>query len=546
MPSLSMPLGLLALLVLLPSTRAQSTLHDVAGSTADSYGQSCDLVGDVNGDGFADFLVGAWQYDTASLSDAGAVFVYSGADASVLWTFEGTGAGDHMGFGSSSAGDLNGDGHADICAAADEDNVPGPGNNAGSATVYSGLDGSLLYAFTGSSANELFGWATAAVGDVNADGRDDLLVGSLQATPSGGPTGAGALSVFSGMDGSELFRVYGDVLGGQLGSSVGRVGDVDNDGHDDFAGAQGNVVRVFSGLDGSEIRRRNTGGGGLVVAGGIDANGDGFDDWVLGGPGVMTNRGRVQLISGFDNSILFEAIGVNTGDQLGAGVCAPGDLDGDGYGDFAVGIPGFDGAAGNNTGAVRAYSGHTGVELFTIEGDLAADRIGSSLGGGHDVDGDGIPDVIAASVGRAKAKVVSFVPDGLEPFGTGTPGCAGTSTLLANGVPTVGNAGFALHVSGSGGGPILFLGDTEDTAGTLYFGARLHFDPLPPAPGVGILLQRGLPAPDPGGSIVAPFPIPNDPGLVGRTAIFQVVSLFPAGACPQRLTSSRGLRLTVR
>lgn len=525
---------------------AQATLHDVSGSTADSYGQVCDLVGDTNGDGFAEFLVGAWQFDSGALADAGAVFVYSGADGSLLWTFEGTGAADHMGFGSSAAGDLNGDGLGDICAAADEDNVPVVGSNAGSAVVYSGADGSVLYTFTGQTMGELFGWATAAAGDVNDDGRDDLLIGSLQAREAGGPTAAGALTVFSGLDGSLLHRVYGDVLGGQLGSSVGRVGDVNHDGLADFAGAQGSVVRVFSGQDGSELWRRNSGGGSLSVSGGIDANGDGFDDWILGAPGVSTNRGRVQLISGADNSILFEANGVNTGDQLGAGVVGARDLDGDGYGDFAVGIPGFDGLAGANTGALRAYSGRTGAELFTIEGDLAADRIGGSIGGGHDVNGDGIPDVIGSSVQRAKAKVVSFVPDGLEPFGTGTPGCAGSSSLLANGVPTAGNAGFELHVSNAGAFPTLFIGDTEDSAGSLYFGALFHFDPTPPTPALGILAQRSLSAPDANRSVVAPVPIPNDATLIGLSTVFQVVSVFPRGTCGQRLTTTRGLRVTVR
>jgi len=534
-----------AALLLAPLAAAQETLFDVSGATADAYGQVCDLVGDMNGDGFAEFLVGAWQFDTATLADAGAVFVYSGADGSLLTTIEGTGGADHMGFGSSSAGDMNGDGFADVCAAADEDNVPGIGGNAGSATVYSGADGSVLHAFTGTAMGELFGWATAAVGDVNGDGRDDLLVGSLQADP-GGLSGAGALTVFSGLDGSVIHRVYGDVLGGQLGSSVGRVGDVDGDGRLDFAGAQGNLVRIFSGLDGTELRRRSSGGGSLAVAGGIDANGDGFDDWIIGAPGVSTTRGRVQVISGADNSILHEILGVNTGDQLGAGVVGAGDLDGDGYGDFAYGIPGFDGAAGNNTGAVRAHSGRTGAELFTIEGDLAADRIGSTLGGGHDVNGDGIADVVASSIARAKAKVVSFVPDGLEPFGTGTPGCRGSSSLLANGVPTLGNAGFALHVSAAGALPTLLIGDTEDTAGSPFFGALFHLDPAPPAPAVGVLLARNLPAPDANASVVAPLPIPNDPSLVGLTTVFQVVSVFPRGTCAQRLTTSRGLRVTVR
>src|SRR5262245_27623400 len=121
-------------LLLASAARAQATLHDVSGATADSFGQCCDLVGNVDGDGFGEFLVGAWRADNGTLSDAGSVFLYSGADGSLLRTLQGSGADDHMGFGSSAAGDLNGDGYADVCAAADEDNVAGVGPNAGSAT----------------------------------------------------------------------------------------------------------------------------------------------------------------------------------------------------------------------------------------------------------------------------------------------------------------------------------------------------------------------------------------------------------------------------
>jgi len=209
-------------------------------------------------------------------------------------------------------------------------------------------------------------------------------------------------------------------------------------------------------------------------------------------------------------------------------------------------MPGFDGAAGLNTGAVRAWSGRTGVVLFTVEGDLANDRLGSAVGGGRDVNGDGIPDVVASSIGAAKAKVISFVPRGLVPYGSGSPGCAGTSTLLAGGVPAVGNAAFELHVSNAGGPPILLVGDTEDTAGTLHFGALLHLDPTPPPPAIGILTRVRLPAPDAHGSVVAPLAIPNDPALQGLGLVFQAVSFFPNGTCATNVTTSRGLRVTIQ
>src|SRR5688572_24805981 len=173
------PQLLLAALLLSSASAAQSTLFDVSGAAGISYGQVCDLVGDTNGDGLSEFLVGAWRDDNGLLTDAGSVFLYSGASGLLLATIQGSGMDDHMGYGSSAAGDLNGDGFGDVCAAADEDNVPNVGGNAGSATIVSGLDGSVLYTFFGSAGGDLFGWSTAAVGDVNGDGRDDVLVSAL-------------------------------------------------------------------------------------------------------------------------------------------------------------------------------------------------------------------------------------------------------------------------------------------------------------------------------------------------------------------------------
>src|SRR5262245_14729119 len=90
---------------------AQATLFDALGTTGDSFGQVCDVVGDVNGDGFGEVIVGAWRDDNGTLTDAGSVFVYSGADGSLLSTIQGGAIDDHMGFGSSAAGDVNGDGY---------------------------------------------------------------------------------------------------------------------------------------------------------------------------------------------------------------------------------------------------------------------------------------------------------------------------------------------------------------------------------------------------------------------------------------------------
>jgi len=518
---------------------AQRTLFTVDGSAAQGFGGSIDIVGDLDGDGHGEFLIGTYLAKNGSLDDAGLARIFSGADGSVLATFRGVGRGDFLGFGSGAAGDVNRDGFADVCIASYGDNVPGIGVDAGSVEILSGVDRSRLFLLTGTAANVFLGSRTVPGGDVNGDGKLDVLV-----------RGGGRVMIFSGSDGSLLRELSGHP-GFGLSRSFAGVGDVNGDGFADVAALQlrvgtaiGEDLLVFSGADGSELWFRPAGLDDASVAGVMDANGDGHEDIVLGMPG----RGLVLLLSGLDGTVIHEVAGL-PGERMGEQVTGAGDVDGDGYGDFVASLPGLDGAARADMGAVRAYSGRTGAVIATVEGALAGEGFGTKLAGGRDVNGDGIADVIAGTTsfdGPVRVEVLSFVPRGLEPFGTGTPGCAGTSTLLANGAPTLGNAGFELHVSNAGAAPLLLVGDTEDTAGSLHFGVRFHLDFNPPAPGVGLLFQRRLPDPDANGSVVAPFPIPSNPALLGRKFVLQVASLFSPGTCPQRLTTSRGLRLTIQ
>ena len=534
-----------AFVLCVPLLSAQSVLFETSGSSSDSYGQVCDLIGDTDGDGRAEVFVSGWRDDPNGLNDAGSLFLYDGATGLASGIVPGLGVGDHMGYGSSSAGDANGDGVFDICAAADEDDVPGVGSNAGSVSIQSGLDGSELHLTLGEDQGDLFGWSTACVGDVNGDGMDDVCASALNAEGLGSPNNAGSLTVISGADGSILWRVYGDTANGSLGSNVGRVGDVNNDGFADFGGIQGIRARIFSGADASLLHDIPVfGGGGTVgikLGGGVDVNGDGFDDIITGSSGAGNAAGRVRVWSGADGTLLWKPLGDLANDRMGSSVVGAGDLDGDGYGDFAAGGPGFD-VGGNQSGGVRAWSGRTGLAIFTISTGAANVQLGHALGAGHDVDGDGVPDLVASSTQAARAAVLSFVPLGLVPFGTGTPGCNGSQPLLANGVPSVGNLGFQLHTAGAEPGTTAFLalGDTADAAGFPVFGALVHV--LPPPLG-GFLTLLPTPVADAHGSIITPLPLPNDPGLTGKTVVFQVATIQGAG-CAQWFSTSRGLRVT--
>ena len=434
---------LIAASALAAPAAAQATIHDHTGLAVDSWGQVCDVVGDTDLDGYAEVMIGAWRHDPSGLFDAGAVFVYDGASGLLKLTIPGTGVTDHMGYGSSRAGDVNGDGVADICAAADE-NDTAAGNNAGSATIVDGATGAVIWDWSGESAGDLFGWSTAFAGDVDGDGTPDVVIGALQAENASSPNNAGSITAYSGATGTIIHQIHGDVANGRLGSNVGHAGDLNADGLADLVGVQGSRVRAFSGADASVLHDLTvTGGGsaGLKVSGGGDVDGDGHDDLIVGAAGTTSNAGRVTVFSGADGSVLHTFDG-GAGDQLGSGVAGGVDLDGDGYGDIVAGMPASDGG-GSSSGALRGFSGRTGAVLFTISGNAANDRIGADAAAGADIDLDGFPDALGCAT-SGDAKSVSFTPQGLAPFGTGTPGCAGPQPLLANAVPFVGDAGFTL------------------------------------------------------------------------------------------------------
>ena len=190
------------------------------------------VAGDVNVDGRADFIVGAWQAAPGGRADAGSAYVYSGADGSLLYQKDGGATGDTFGWSVSAAGDVNWDGMADFIVGATRAD-PGGRADAGSVYVYSGADGSLLYQRDGGAEYNNFGHSVSAAGDVNGDGKADFIVGERLADP-GGRLGAGSAYVYSGADGSILYQKDGVAANDRLGVSVSTAGDVNGDGKADF------------------------------------------------------------------------------------------------------------------------------------------------------------------------------------------------------------------------------------------------------------------------------------------------------------------------
>ncbi len=181
------------------SGQSGALLHQFDGVSAfDYFGQSVAGAGDVDSDGFDDLIVGAWQADPGGTFQAGSAYVYSGQSGALLYQFDGAATADRLGHSVDGAGDVDSDGFDDVVVGI-YGNDPGALTDAGSVVIYSGQTGALIHQVDGLAASDFFGWSVAGAGDVSNNGFADLVVGAPQADPDG-KTAAGSASVFGCSD----------------------------------------------------------------------------------------------------------------------------------------------------------------------------------------------------------------------------------------------------------------------------------------------------------------------------------------------------------
>lgn len=334
------------------------------------FGAAVAGAGDINNDGYADVIIGASEYKNEQ-TKVGAAYVYYGSTGGLGdtpgWSFVGEQQDSNLGVAVGTAGDINGDGYADVIIGAKWYSHDQP--NEGRAYVFhgsaAGLSDTPAWLAEIDQAVAAFGSAVATAGDVNGDGYADVVVGAPEYDDQQQDEGAVFLFYGSatGLNSAPDLTLSGGQAGARFGAAVNPAGDVNQDGYSDviigaplFDTNQTDTGAAFLFLGSAmgltptaqrtlDIGQNGSGFGGAVSPAG-DVNGDGYADVVVGAEFYTNDNSQeggaflfLGSAAGLGSTVAWQSEGDKAETQFGHAVSTAGDVNGDGYADVVVGAP---------------------------------------------------------------------------------------------------------------------------------------------------------------------------------------------------------------
>ncbi len=465
--------------------------------TGGDFGWSVAGSGDVNGDGYADVVVGAPGH-TGTLATEGAMYFYEGSptglSSTAVWSALGGQTGDHLGISVATAGDLDGDGYADLMAGAS-----GYSSGLGQILIWSGGPSgpatTASWTAVGDQLSAGFGTCVATAGDVNGDGFSDPVVGAPAEQHSA--AGEGAVFLYAGAGGgtatAPTWAQIGDTAWAEYGYSLAQAGDINGDGYEDVivgAPLDGNgkaylYLGSANGLSSTPAWSQEGEGGryGWTVAPAGDVNGDGYADVLVGAPQYGPG-GRAYLYlggpKGLSTQPAWEADGPSALASFGDAATFAGDVNGDGLADVIIGGFGYNNGSASNGGAwlfLGTKTGLTSKPVWSMFGNQYDEEYGDELGSAGDVNGDGYSDVIIG----ARLYDHTYQDEGAVFVYTGGPGPNGLGTTpywVHYGGRTSAWFGYSVGCAGrvdASGCPCLYAGAPYATNGHLNNGVVYLF-----------------------------------------------------------------------